>query len=347
MGKIYQDDDGRFITTNSMIKSFHRCPKQFQYKYIQRLKPRVYSKPLERGTWIHTLLEFYYTGRDWKAEHRRLSANFNELFDEEREALGDLPDECYRLMQSYLWHYGANKADPLHGWEVLEAEYTIEAEFPDGDTYRGRTDLLIRDEYGVWIVDHKSHKRLPDLNFRLLDMQSAMYLWALRQQGVDVQGFIWNYLRTVAPTKPELLKDGTRLSRRKIDTDYPTMVKAIQEYGLNPSDYADQLNYLKSTRWRHGEIQTSTFFRREVLYKDDALLDHVAAEAFRAKKRMEAYGFERADVERVPDRSCQFSCSYLNLCTAELFGSGEHLRRKDFIADSDPLAYYDPRADTH
>ena len=48
--------DGKSITTHSMIKTMLRCPKQTQYKYAERLKKRVITvrdKPLKRGTWIH------------------------------------------------------------------------------------------------------------------------------------------------------------------------------------------------------------------------------------------------------------------------------------------------------
>src|SRR5689334_15048898 len=115
-----------------MLKTFRRCPKQTQYKYVERLKPRVQSRPLTEGTWNHRLLEIHYRGGDWEEEHERLSRQYGKLFDEEKEMLGNLPVDCKRLMDSYFWHY---KRDP---WKVVEVEYVIETEFPDGSIYRGR-----------------------------------------------------------------------------------------------------------------------------------------------------------------------------------------------------------------
>src|SRR5580765_8812049 len=103
---LYRDEAiGKPIATHSMLKTFRRCPKQTEYKYFVRLKPKVLGKPLRQGTWMHRLQEVYYKGGDWEAEHIKLTHKFNELFDEERYAIGDLPTECRRMMESYLWHY--------------------------------------------------------------------------------------------------------------------------------------------------------------------------------------------------------------------------------------------------
>lgn len=335
-------ETGQEIVTHSMLKTFRRCPRQFYYKYVQRLKPKVEkSRPLKMGTWMHYLLEEYYAGRDWKAKHRELSTQFAELFDEEKESLGDLPNDCRRLMLSYLWHYGANKEDPFHGWDVEKVEFTIETPLIGDAIYRGRIDLAVHDRYGRWFVDHKNMKSFPDFSFRLNDSQSGLYLWAARQEGMEVQGFIWNYLRTKAPSVPALLKDGSRLSKAKCDTDYPTLVKAIRSNELDPEPYRDWLAVLKNDRWQQDAPQTSHFFHRATLEKDDDMLDRVAMEAAHTYQRMRDYDWSDMDaIERVPDRSCTFMCSFLDLCSAELFqGEAPFLRRSAYRV-GDPMDYY-------
>lgn len=339
-------ETGQEIVTHSMLKSFRRCPRQFYYKYVERLKPKVdKSRPLKMGTWMHSLLEEYYSGRDWKVKHQELCQQYSNLFDEEKEALGDLPNDCKRLMLSYLWHYGANKEDKFHGWDVEQVEFTIETPLMviDGKEviYRGRVDLAVRDRYGLWLVDHKNMKSFPDFTFRLLDGQSALYLWAYAQEGIDVQGFIWNYLRTKSPSVPAVLKDGKRLSKAKCDTDYPTLVRAIRDAELDPEPYRDWLRTLKNDRWEQDKIQTSTFFHRSVLEKDEGMLDRVAAEAAHTYARMRAYDWSDMDsVERSPDRSCTYMCSFTELCSAELFnGDAPFLRRQRYRV-GDPMDYY-------
>lgn len=351
---MYFDEEiGREVSTHSMLKTFQRCPKQAQYKYVERLKKRMAGakdKPLRRGVWFHELMETHYAGKDWRVTHKQLSERFSELFDEEKDALGDLPTELRQLMRSYLWHYGANKEDPLHGWTVHEVELTLEAELPSGRLYRGRVDMLVEDEYGLWIVDHKTHKTLPDFTFRLLDYQSALYIWAAQQNKIPVMGFIWNYVRTKVPSIPALVdqKRTPRLSAAKCDTDYPTLLRAIKEYELDPRAYREWLMRLRAQRWEKNEVQTSSFFQRHTLEKSDDLINRVLAMANHTDERMHGYDFDAVEaVERVVDRSCTYFCDFKDLCTTELFGGNAGLIRRQQFRVGDPLSYYRDSKDTN
>lgn len=342
---LYIDSDGRVINTHSQLKTFRRCPKQAEFKYALRLKPRLLGSPLKRGKWVHELLEVHHSGGDWLAHHRKLSAKFNQMFDEEKDYYGDLPVEIEAVMRSYIWHY---KNDP---WKVHEVEFQVEAPFPDGTIYRGKVDSLIENQFGLWLVDHKSHKSLPDHNFRLLDAQSSLYLWAAQMMGIPVLGFIWNYLRWKAPSIPVLLKDGSRLSRSACDTDFPTYVRAIKAYKEdNPkfivtAEYKARAEYLKSLQYRPGTPQQSTFFRRDVLEKSPEMIAKVVKENFRTAQRMNTYDFTDPDsVERTVDRSCTFSCSYTDLCTAQLVGGNIRPIIKQNYTLGDPNDYYNDRA---
>lgn len=334
---LYRDPEtGKTISTNSMLKTFRRCPKQAEYKYYRRLKPKVHSLPLERGKWMHYLLEEFYAGRDWKLKHKQLTNEFAKLFDEEKDKLGDLPRECARLMQGYLWHY------KKHSWKVLGTEGLLETELPDGSIFRGKYDLLVEDEFGLWLVDHKNMKTFPNFNFRLLDSQSALYLWAARKNGMPVKGFIWNYLRTKPMTIPKTIQDGSRFSLPTMkNCDYPTALKAVTESGLDIAKYEVWLRNLKKQRYHPDRPQTSEFFQRHVLEKNDAMLDRVAIEHFHTSMRMHEYDFSISDaVERVPDRNCQWMCSYTDLCQTELFGGNTDLILRKQFKEADPMDYY-------
>jgi len=339
---LYRDPEtGRLISTHSMIKTMRHCPRQAYYKYILRLKPHKLGRPLRFGTWMHSLYEAYYKGEDWRAKHEELTQKFAKLFDEEKEQVGDLPRECYRTMLSYLWHYKHEV------WKVLEVEVMLEADLPDGSVYRGKIDMLIENQYGLWIVDHKNMRTLPDLDFRILDAQSALYIWAALRNKIPVQGHIWNYVRSKPPTIPKLVDGGKRLSKSAIDTDYPTLAKAIKEYELDPTDYAHMLKHLKSLQFQPGFAQNSPFFRRDVLEKSNRMLKQVASEAFATHLRMHNYGWGKlSTIERNPGNHCKWLCSYTDLCTAELFGgNGDLIKAKNYVV-GDPLDYYrDERPD--
>lgn len=340
---LYVDPEtGKNISTNSMLKTFLRCPKQAEYKYHRRLKPKHVSRPLEMGKWMHSLLEAYYKGlggfetEDWETVNVRLTKEFNKLFDEEKDALGDLPRACPALMKSYIWHYKE------HEIKVLGVEQMIETEFPDGSIFRGKYDMLIEDEYGLWLWDHKNHKNFPQFGDRMLDTQAPRYIWAARKEGIPVQGFIWNYLKTKPMTKPELIISGKRFSKTTMkNCDFPTAARAVKASGLDIEEYKPWLRSLKAQRYAHGAPQTSEFFHRVIFEFPQEQLDRIAVSAFHTSMRMHDYNFEIADaVERVPDRSCNFMCSYTAICQQELYGGNTDLILRKNYSEADPMAYY-------
>ena len=338
---VYIDPEtGKEVTTHSMIKTMRRCPKQFQYKYIERLKPKVLGRPLRYGTWMHELLEVNARGENWRNQQKRNVAKFKKYFDEEQDMLGDLPNETARAMKAYLWHYTNDD------WEVQDVEFMLETNWPDGSIYRAKLDLLIENEFGLWVVDHKNLRSFPDISFRILDAQSALYIWAAIKNGIPVQGHIWNYLKSKPPGIPKLLKDGTRLSKRKIDTDYVTLLTTIKQHGLDPKDYLPWLRQLRAQQYQHGMPQASPFFQRVILEKQRDMVRQVALEGYMTHKAIHSYPWHKPDqVERSPDRSCSFMCSYVDLCSAELFGgNGDQIRRTQFT-QGDPLDYYYDRQD--
>lgn len=335
---LYTDPEtGRLISTHSMLKTFRRCPKQTEYKYVERLKPRVLGRPLRLGTWMHKLQEVHGRGGDWREAHKKLRKEWNKLFEEERSEIGDLPGTCERLMLSYLWYY---ENCP---WKILESEIVLECELPDGSIFRCKLDWLVEDQFGLWIVDHKWHRKLPDTAYRMKDTQSADYVWCALKNGIPVQGHIWNYGLSSAPSVPVLTKTGLIARWDRMRTDYPTMAKFFKEEmdGKVPERYKPKMRRLKAQRYEHGVPQSSPFFRRVVLERTPAMLNRVAREAYHTHKRMHHYPWDQPSmVERVPDRSCSFMCSFEDLCTAELMTGSRPINWEKRYTVGDPLDYY-------
>lgn len=334
------------IITHSLLKTFLRCPREALYKYQDLITPRQkQSQPLERGTWFHALLEAKYKGMgELKTPgvatvHAEMVDEFGELMDEERETLGDLPHEMKRLYNSYQWHYRKDDS-----WTVHEVEMKVEAELPNGMQYQGKIDMLIENEWGLFAVDHKTHKRLPSMDFRYRDKQSILYIWALRQCGIPVEGFIWNY---IVPTAPAPLKFKVRggLYKRQPLTDYPTALRGIKEAGLdlNDPELRDILDSLKNIRYDPDAVQSSPVFRRDILEKHDDMIERTVLEATHTAERFRDYAWKNRDeVERVNDRSCDW-CAYRFICIAELIGANAANVKRQMYKKADPLAYYDEK----
>lgn len=348
---LYLADDGVTpVTTHSMLKTFRMCPREAYYKYHERLQPKQVGKALHRGKWFHALMEKYHMGEDWIPEHRRWSAEFSKLFDEEKDRLGDLPRELAALMKAYIWHY----SDPQYAdydWKVHEVERTLEAELPNGHILRGRVDMIVEDQFGLYLVDHKTHAKVPNWDFRGLDEQSPLYIWLCHQNDIPVNGFIWNYVVTKGISTPRIVKAGDRFYANMGDLDYPTLARAVKqgqatypnflENKEERSRVARTLKNLKSQRWAPDKPQTSPFFRRDLLEKDNDLIDRVLATAVRTSDTMHAYDFSEPDkVERSTFACNGFFCHYRSLAVADLLnGDSTMVRRREYIED-DPLAYY-------
>lgn len=348
------DDDhplggGVPVTTHSMLKTFRGCHREAMYKYHMRLQPKRLSKPLTRGKWLHDLLEVHYKGGDWRQQHKRWVNKFRNLFDEEKEDLGsELPTEIAQLMESYFWHYEADE------WEVLDTELLVEAMLPNGHLFRGKVDILIQNQYGeVWAGDHKSHKRLPDWDFRMLDEQSTLYSWALGEMGKPVSGFFWNYISTAGMTMPKVTQDGKRFYKSQTNFDYlvfrQALAEARQTYGPGwPTDKEERARLralaasLKAQRYDPANpIQTSPHFRRDYLVKTNALIERVLAGVVRTSDDMHSYDFsDEMSVERNVNTCKSFLCHYKSLNIADLVNGDSSMTQKREYTHEDPLAYY-------
>lgn len=329
------------VITNSLIKSFKGCEQATKYKHVDLIGPKYNrAKPLTRGSWFHTLLEAYYKEESVTAAHKAEVVKFGKLFDEEKEALGDLPREMAALFKAYRWHYRDDKS-----WKVHEVEIKLEAELPNGMQAQGKADMLVEDEYGLWAVDHKTHGRLPRMDYRLLDFQSPYYIWMFRQCGIPVQGFIWNY---IVPKAPNPLKWGVRdgrLLKKQPHTDYPTAYRSAEEHGaLEDPDVVALLDRLEAERYDRDKVQLSPVFRRDLLEKDqmiEPVIDDITRTADRYAAWREALAKDpEMPVERSVSRGCEW-CSYRSLCIAELADQdAASVRRREYVSH-DPFAYYE------
>lgn len=297
------------VLSNSMIKGWRRCPKQYEFKYVMGLKPKKRETPLYRGDWLHQLLMTHYDGEDWMERHRILTAEFNELFEEEQEELGNLPEECHRIFRSYLAHWKHEDKKLT----IIDSEVDEVVDLPNGDEFNFIVDLIVQEpDGGIWLWDHKTVKDFMPESFMLLDTQLARYFWAAQKVGYKpLRGILFNELRTAPPTLPKLLKSGKLEQRRNIRCDVYSYLRAIKEAGQDPKDYAEFLNYLKT---KSGE-----WYRRTRLAKDPVLTKQTMRELMMSSREIKEA--ERlGHFPRTPMKSCQWDCGFIDPCTIQLHG---------------------------
>lgn len=318
------------ILSNSMAKAWQRCHKQYGYKYIQLITPRTSGLPLYRGNWLHELLEAYYNTGKWKWRHKELTKEYNKLFDEEKMMYGDLPTICGAIMVGYLRKWRAEEEN----WNIVGTEMQFDVPLPHGHTFRLKLDALVEDEWGLWLMEHKSHKKIPDSNYRFMDIQTARYYWAIEQVGYEPIGVLWNYIRTKVPTVPKLAYAGTkreRMSTAKIDTDAITYLKAVKDFGLDPRDYRDVILALKNNE---------SFFVRERVPKPKEVSRRLVKDLVIIADEIEEAQDRGTDLIRTIDRSCAYMCSFTQPCLAELYGGDAKQILKANFRDATAVDYY-------
>lgn len=317
-------DDQRITFNQSRVKTFLRCPKQYEYKYIDNLQPKKKSRPLFMGSWVHAALEEYYKSGDWKIGHQIYLDEWNKLFEEERlelsQRFGPIPQAVERIMRSYAFYY---KSD---GWKPYLVEQVLEVETPlrvDGKywVFKGRLDLLVEDEDGLlWLVDHKTASTIPPATaFHAMDPQLMLYPWAAKIQfNLDIAGVIWNYVKSKPPTIPKLNKDGS-LSRRKVATDYPTLYSFLKRNNYDPNDFKHILVPLQ---------KRSDFLRRYKMPREKVVTKEVLLDVLSTVKRID----DTNRFVRNVTKDCARMCAYHDLCRAELNGfNTARMRDTDFI----------------
>lgn len=320
----------------------------------KELVPKRPSLPLSKGSWMHALQEAYH--RDWAVQsgfdpvlvygeaeteegeayvpvetwenvHQRYSDRLlrgGAFEDEDAVAYRDLPDETRRLFEAYLrfWKDDRDRytvvglEDGTPGIEfVVEVPLT---KWGLSHPFKGRIDILLQDlEYGgIWIRDAKWVRSVPHTDERMMSPQALMYAWALIGRGFDVRGFIYDYGRTKAPSVPRILKAGTVSVAKKIDTDFHTYVKAIQEaHGDNwkaaaKTIYRDKLLELKA--------RESLWFRRERIPVERSRIKEALGEFLQSCRDIERR--HTNFVPRTYNYTCPRNCDYHELCVAEFQG---------------------------
>lgn len=336
--------------SQSAVKSFRRCQKQYSFRrdYAPdglEMHKKVPSIPLKRGGWLHELQQAHHEawagveGADWEERHAQLTAEFDKLFEEEQEVLGDLPGECERLFRAYLRHYRGDydQYRVAYVGNRPAVEFVVEVPLhrwvPQG-TFKGRVDLLVEDlEYGgIWVWDAKWVKTVPAPDERMMSPQSLMYVWALRRLGIDVRGFVFNYGRTKPPAIPQVLKRGTLTVKKNLDTDYVTYLTAIKELHGDEWKYAVKHIYLPKLReLKNREV---LWFRRERIPVEKERITRALGEFVTSARQIE--NRPKKSVPRTYEYNCKFTCAFHDLCVAEFQGLDiEPLIKKNFIFEEE------------
>lgn len=311
------------IIHQSGIKTYRRCHKAWHYKYVENLEKKKKGSALLRGTCCHEMIEAKANGLDpWEIYDNFIKQNKN-IFEEEEELYGNLEEMISNIMEGYFLYYKNDNLKPV-SINGKFAEHKFSVPLIENIILEGFIDMIVEDEKGnYWLMDHKTHKTLPQGDIAYSNIQSALYVWAwgkMVELGLwDLplpRGVVWNYIRWKDPSKPKLLKDGSMSKNSNIDTTWRIYRKALIEAGLNPEDYKDMEQILDG--------RDNEFYVRHYLPLNQKIISSILSDTIST-----ALQIKRAPTldDRNITRDCSW-CEFYPLCQAELKGLDSDLIRK-------------------
>jgi len=231
------------VYSHSRLASFENCPRQFRYRYVDRLKVDVESIEAFTGKLVHAVVEklnrVTASGQvpSLEAVLRRYHAMWDEAFDPERVRVvrsGTGPD-LYRTIGArctenfYRGHY------PFDGEESLGIEEKVQFDLDAAGRYRmrGVVDRVVRTRDGtVEIHDYKTGQRVPPQRVLDRDRQLALYQLGMAERlGANQEvRLVWHYLATDrvrssrrTPEQLEAVRAETidLITRVEAERDYP------------------------------------------------------------------------------------------------------------------------------
>ena len=210
------------LYSHSRLSSFENCPKQFEFRYIQKIPSESESIEAFVGKRVHEILErlYLFVGRGQIPGVEKVVDRYHKLWEEtydgERVRIvregtplafyRELGERCLRGY--YVRHY------PFDEDETLGIEKRVVFPLDEAGEYRmqGIIDRISRARDGtIEVHDYKTGARVPSQKILDQDRQLALYQIGLaREYGEDVPfRLVWHYVaknqtRTSTRTPEEL-----------------------------------------------------------------------------------------------------------------------------------------------
>jgi len=193
--------------SHSRLSSFENCPRQFAYRYVEKIETRRESIEAFTGKRVHEILErlYHHVGRhqkppslaqvqsrfrsDWVATwHDEVGIVRKEFDVAHYQQLGA------RCLENYYRRYY-----PFDGEETVGIETRVQFSLDPAGRYkiRGVADRVVRSGPGRYeIHDYKTGGYLPPQKRIDSDRQLALYQIGLSQAYEDAREFelVWHYL---------------------------------------------------------------------------------------------------------------------------------------------------------
>lgn len=319
-----QNPDGLELS-NSKLKTWRHCQFCYYLKYIEKLKPIALKKSLTMGSWVHSCLEAKNRGQSMNEAFQNFKKeNWDKLFIEEKNDLGDIPGDVRKMLVKYNESYNEN--DKIYTPVLIERDFMLE--LPNSPVIlTGKIDRIVTDNKDrYWIWEYKTAKNIPENEIQqIIDPQTAIYQYVVNRfmkLGIipvkQIAGVVYDYIRNKAPSAPfELKSGGLSVAKNKLGCDYKSYLNKIHELHLNEADYTEALSILKA--------KECEFLKRIAITKDNNSINRIMVDMVFTGN--EIYRREHSDKPYYP-RSINYTCTsnggskcdYSDACILDLQG---------------------------
>jgi len=313
----------------SEVDTYRRCQKRWEYRYKVRIRRKQKHVRLLKGEILHKMLDAYIShkmnkthigGDPWDGLEK-YAEEYATYFEAEREHYGDIIGDCGQIFEGYLRKW---RKDPL---TYESSEVGVFFDLSDTVRFVGFIDKIATDAQGRrWLCDHKFNERIPTADDRFSELQLLIYVWAWPQVFPDkpLDGVLWDYARSKAPTKPEVLKSKELSQRKNLDCDPYTYRRAIAANHLDINNYQDIL--------KHLEGKEDTFFERVFLPKPSQEMIAIVVDDFMqtAAEIKNKRGKKARCVRTMTPMNCN-TCEFRPVCEADVRGhDSEFIIKADY-----------------
>lgn len=315
---------GVFRVSHSKIKQWLKCKYSYHLKYVEKLKARKKSRPLQFGGMVHDMLEAYINGDDPFEKLEEIAKKQGKLFRAEIDEYGDIVADVRVIMTEYFKHWG-EKSVVFVRKNKKAAEHKFEVELMDGVVLVGKIDAIGKAKGLRWMVEHKTFTQMPNDDHRWKNVQSGVYLRVNDMLGWEqLDGTLWDYIHSKSPSMPQILKSG-EISRKAINTLPTRIEEMIEDHGLDRAKFAGMLKLAKENR--------NHYFQRIFNPKKKKVLDALWGDLISTVEEM--VEFHGKSKTRTIDRHCDW-CDYEPICRAALQGQDvDYVKEKQFYVDQE------------
>lgn len=297
-----------FQVSQSKVKTWRRCRYAYHLRYVDKLRKKRKSRPLQFGSIVHEMLEAHANGDDPFERLDAIDLENGDLFRGEQEMYGDLIEDIGIIMTEYFEHW-EDEALFYVRRQGKAAEHEFEVEIADGIVATGKIDAIAKARGLRWIVEHKTFTKVMSEDHRWRNLQSAVYTRMIDMLGwTPVDGMLWDNIRSKPPMAPEVLKSG-KLSQRSLDTLPTKLLRTLKELELDPRDFTHMIESAEKNR--------ETYFKRMFTPTKKRVVDSLFGDFVETAREMsELHG--RVKSKNI-ERHCDW-CDYEPICRAELQG---------------------------